>query len=231
MYALHVLILSASNLFVLTGLAVPITAEDVQLERQSIPSSICIEKHNAYENLTAGGSQLSQWPLIQGISPIYNKRINVDTSLYIPTRNTTLENPQQAQVLSPRQGMIANYTLSTNFVHFPSNNFRNFISTPDMKHPEQYIKPEILHQGINVLTMVKSELIPSCLTAVEVEEYIQLRYQLKFDVGDYWLLLHSGTLSDNQLAALRYYDYLDQKANKQLVSIYNCSTYSFSREY
>jgi len=75
--------------------------------------------------------------------------------------------------------------------------------------PETYVDPEILKGGVNILTLKGTKQVPACLSGEALENYLQLRCDQKLQPGDYWRELHARKLDDEQLARLRYYDYLD----------------------
>ena len=64
---------------------------------------------------------------------------------------------------------------------------------------------------------------PACLPALELEEYIHLRIECGLKTGEYWAQLYANKYTDEQLALLRYYDYLDTSTPMQPVAVYRCT--------
>ena len=88
--------------------------------------------------------------------------------------------------------------------------------------PETYVDAEILKGGVNILTLKGTNQVPACLSGEALEDYLQLRCDRKLQPGDYWRELHARRLDDEQLARLRYYDYLDTHVALRSVPVYQC---------
>src|ERR1039458_4730817 len=69
----------------------------------------------------------------------------------------------------------------------------------------------------------ESHAAPACLPALELEDYIHLRIECGLKTGDYWAQLYANKYTDEQLALLRYYDYLDTSTPMQPVAVYRCT--------
>ncbi len=219
MFAFRVWILIAGSvLFGLAAAAGPLTAEDVRQEKQVISKESCFEKAQIYPSLQSTGSALAQWVLLSGTSTIQNKLSAVDRSTVIIPRDEHFE------TLGTKLQSFGDGVSSRQFcTHFPENGYRNILNAKGTLNPERYLSQNDLAAGVNVLIPLKTIPAPVCLSAAELEEYIHLRVELKIKPGDYWAYLHLNKLNDEQLALLRFYDYLDTSAPKRPVAVYRCS--------
>ena len=219
MCAFRAWILTASSLlFGIAALAGPLSADDIRLERQAVPRDICLEKTRAYSCLQSSGSGLSRWILLNGVSTVQNKLASVDISTVIPPCEAPLE------TLGTHPEPLGAGVASRRFsAHFPDNGHKNILDVRGTERPERYVAPSDLQSGVNVLAPFKTILAPACLSASDLESYIHLRVDLGLKPGDYWACLHAAKLTDEQLALLRYYDYLDSNAPKQPVAVHHCT--------
>ncbi len=219
MCAYRAWILTASSvIFGIAAAAGPLSADDIRLERQAVPRDICLEKARAYSCLQTTGSGLSKWVLLSGVSTVQNKLASVDVSTVIPPREAPLE------TLGAQPETLGSGAASRQFsAHVPDNGRKNILDVRGIEHPERYVSPRDLQSGVNVLVPVKTILAPACLSAPDLEGYIRLRVDLGLKTGDYWAYLHATKFTDEQLALLRYYDYLDSNAPKRPVAVYRCT--------
>jgi hypothetical protein len=219
MFAFRVWILIASSaLLGLAAAAGPLTAEDVRQEKQAISQEICFEKAHIYPSLQATGSALARWVLLSGTSTIQNKLSAVDSSTVVFPREERF-----GTLGSKLQSFSDGVSCRRFYTHFPENGYRNVLDAKGTPNPERYLPQSDLAAGVNVLVRLKTIQAPVCLSAAELEEYIHLRVELKIKPGNYWAYLHLNKLNDEQLALLRYYDYLDTSAPKRPVAVYRCS--------
>jgi hypothetical protein len=219
MHGYCALTLTAISMLVSVAAAAgPLSTEDVRLERQSIPPEVCQEKARAFAQLRVSGSDLAKWVLVSGTSTIQNKLYAADASVIIPTRETPSD-----QLGSEKFNFGIEVSRRNFSAHYPGNGLKNIIDAKGVPHPELFVSPTDLQTGVNLLVPFKTIQAPACLSALDLEEYIHLRLECGLKTGDYWAQLHSNKYTDEQLALLRYYDYLDANAPKQPVSVYRCT--------
>jgi hypothetical protein len=150
-----------------------------------------------------------------------NKLSSVDTSVIIPVRKTPLD-----QLGNKHGSFRVEVSRRTFLAHYPGNGLKNIIDTKGVPIPELFIAQDDLLAGVNLLVPYKTIQAPACLPALELEEYIHLRIECGLKTGDYWAQLYANKYTDEQLALLRYYDYLDANAPTQPVSIYRCTEFT-----
>lgn len=218
-YALPTLRSIAYSLFLtIAAKANPLTPEDVRAEREQIPKQIAQEKAQAAELFRASQNASLLKRVTPGVSVVENKLQQTD----IVTRHTN--DDIKADALGEKQlTLYAGVEARTFSSHHPTNSLPLYLDASGRKNPETYLWPEELQSGVNVLVPWKTIDAPACLTAVELERYIQMRCDLKLKTGDYWSQLHASRLNDEQLAQLRYYDYLDLHAPKRPVLVFHCT--------
>jgi hypothetical protein len=119
--------------------------------------------------------------------------------------------------------LYARIETRTYSAHRPTNSLALYVDPNGRKKPETYLATEDLRRGVNILVPWKTMEAPACLTASELEGYIRMRCDFKLKTGDYWSQLHASRLNDEQLAQLRYFDYLDIHAAKQPVLVFHCT--------
>ena len=196
----------------------PLTPEDVRAEREQIPREIAQEKAHAAELFRASRNVPLLKRVTSGVSIVENKLTGAD----ITTRRKIEETA--AGVLGERQFTLYARTEGRTYsAHHPTNSLPLYLDPNRRKKPETYLPPEQLQRGVNILVPWKTIEAPACLTAAELEDYIQMRCDLKLKTGDYWSQLHASRLTDKQLVELRYYDYLDLHAPKQPVLVFHCT--------
>lgn len=196
----------------------PLTAEDVRAEREQIPKPIAQEKAQAAELFRASQNAPLLKRVTSGISVVEDKLQQTD----IVTCHTNDE--IKADILGGKQlTLYARSEARTFSSHRPTNSLPLYLDASGRKKPETYLRPEELQGGVNILVPWKTIDAPACLTVTELESYIQMRCDFKLKTGDYWSQLHASRLNDEQLAQLRYYDYLDIYAPKQPVLVYHCT--------
>lgn len=212
------LTLTVSTLVSVAAAAGPISAEDVRQERQGIPMDVCQEKARAFAQLQVSGSDLAKWVLSSGTSTIQNELSAADTSVIIPTRETAFDR------LGVKQSNLRiEVSRRTFLAHYPGNGLKTILDTKGVPHPEVFIASEDLQAGVTLLVPFKTIQAPACLPALELEDYIHLRIECGLKTGDYWAQLYANKYTDEQLALLRYYDYLDTSTPMQPVAVYRCT--------
>jgi hypothetical protein len=218
MYASRVSILVVASLAAsFLAQAGPVSSEDVRQERSCVDVGACQEKVRAISQLRFSGG-LWKWVILSGSSGVQNKLAAIDLTLSTFPWNEPIEQ------LGGRQIAFALEVKARKFLaHHPANGKANRIDTAGRPHPEVYLTAEELKSGVNILTFLQTLDIPVCLSAVEVENYIYFRVECQLRPGDYWKQLHTGKYTDEQLAVLRYLDYLDANAPTQPVPVYHCT--------
>ena len=217
--ALPTLMSIACSLFLtIAAKANPLTPEDVRAEREQIPKQIAQEKAQAAELFRASQNGPLLKRVTSGVSVVENKLQQTD----IVTRRTN--DDIKADILGARQiTLYARAEARTFLSHRPTNSLPLYLDSSARKNPETYLRSEALQSGVNILVPWKTIDAPACLTAAELERYIQMRCDLKLKTGDYWSQLLASRMNDEQLAQLRYYDYLDLNAPKQPVLVFHCT--------
>ena len=195
----------------------PVTVEDVRAERQSIPRALARDKVEAIEIFRASHQPLLwQRAVCGGLSCIENKLQAIQTN--------AAAGPSTPQVLlgdrklTPRADVLERtYTACQ-----PANGLPVYVDRTSRRAPETYVAPEILKSGVNILIPKGTNEVPACLAGQELEVYLHLRCDQKLRTEDYWKELHARRLDDEQLARLRYYDYLDTHVALRSVPVYQC---------
>jgi len=196
----------------------PITQEDVRAEREQITREIAREKAQAAELFRAGQNLPLLKRVSSGVSTVENKL--TEANIVARPRMEEIE----AAPLGKRQiTLYARTETRTYSAHRPTNSLALYVDPNGRKKPETYLATEDLRRGVNILVPWKTMEAPACLTASELEGYIRMRCDFKLKTGDYWSQLHASRLNDEQLAQLRYYDYLDIHAAKQPVLVFHCT--------
>jgi hypothetical protein len=168
---------------------------------------VCQEKARAFAQLQVSGSDLAKWVLSSGTSTIQNELSAADTSVIIPTRETAFD-----RLGGKQSNLRIEVSRRTFLAHYPGNGLKTILDTKGVPHPEVFIASEDLQAGVTLLVPFKTIQAPACLPALELEEYIHLRIECGLKTG-----------TDEQLALLRYYDYLDTNAPMQPVAVYRCT--------
>jgi len=218
MFAFRAWTLIGVNL--LTAYAAPISVEDVQAERQQVTAAICLEKTRVIHEMAFYGSLLKR-AVVQGISVVQNKLESLDLAIRIPSRAVTTDPLADKPNLSVHAAPARSYT-----THSPSNQLKSYLNPKQLSHPEDFVLIADLPAGFNILTPLDPTQAPACLSSQELESYIHVRLDLKIEPGAYWRLLHTSSVTEEQLALLRYYDYLDTNAPKQPVTVYRCTEFA-----
>ena len=201
----------------LNVLAGPITPEDVRAEREIFPKPIAQEKAEAAEIFRASQQPLLYRRAIAGISRIEDRLANMAinaTSHEVPIKLIPLGNKRV-----PLQAEVKKRSYTT---HRPTNGMPAYLDSTGRRSPEAYLSREMLGGGANILTSKGALLVPACLGADELENYLFWRCDRKIRTGAYWNELHAGRLNDQELACLRYYDYLDANVALRSVPVYQC---------
>ena len=194
----------------------PVTVADVRTERDSIPRSLAREKAEALAIFRASRQPLLWQRAMSGISRIENKLQSTPTNAAAETSALLLTLGDKKLTL--QAGVLKkSYTACR-----PVNGLPLYVDRNRRRAPETYLDPEILKGGVNILTLKGTNQIPACLSGEELEDYLQLRCDQKLQTGDYWRELHARKLDDEQLARLRYYDYLDAHVALRSVPVYQC---------
>ena len=195
-----------------------ITPEDVRAERGTIPKALALEKAEAVELFRASQQPLLCRRALAGISRTEDKLANAPT-------NTASNSPDP--LLLPlgdkRFTLRAEVQKKSYTAHRPANGMPTYLDTNGRRAPEAYLNPEVLKGGANILTFKAALQVPACLSQEELEDYLHLRCDRKIRIGDYWRELHAGRLNDQELASLRYYDYLDANVALRSVPVYQCT--------
>jgi hypothetical protein len=196
--------------------ASPVTVGDVRIERDSIPRALAQEKAEAIEIFRASQQPLLWQRAISGISCIENKLQGTQT-------NAAADSTALLLTLGDKKLNLHADVLKKSYTACrPANGMPIYVDRNRRRTPETYVDPEILKDGVNILTLKGTNQVPACLSAEELEDYLQLRCDQKLQPGDYWRELHARKLDDEQLARLRYYDYLDTHVALRSVPVYQC---------
>jgi hypothetical protein len=195
----------------------PVTVADVRTERDSIPHALAREKAEALAIFRASRQPLLWQRAMSGISCIENKLQSTPT-------NAAAESSALLLTLGDKKLTLQAEVLKKIYTACrPVNGLPLYVDRNRRRAPETYLDPEILKGGVNILTLKGTNQIPACLSGEELEDYLQLRCDQKLQTGDYWRELHAGKLDDEQLARLRYYDYLDAHVALRSVPVYQCT--------
>ncbi|MBE0541692.1 MAG: hypothetical protein IH623_09940 [Verrucomicrobia bacterium] len=201
----------------LTAAAGPITSDDVRVERGIIPKALAQEKVEAVEILRASQQPLLCRRAIAGISRIENKLANTATNAASRAADVKLVLLGNKRVSLQAEVKKEGYT-----TYRPANGLPTYLDRNGRRSPEDYLNPDVLKGGANILTPKGTLEVPACLGPKELEDYLHLRCDRKIRTGDYWRELHAGRLNDQELASLRYYDYLDANVALRSVPVYQC---------
>ena len=217
-YASRILLLISSNiLYSFTAIAGPLTDQDIKAEQQLLTGYVCRDKSQASQDMWAFPA-LAKKAAVSGCAVVCNKLTQLDyTQVIIPL--TVNLNSLSPALTSPTNFLRGN----TYLCHRPVSSFTCFAVPAGFKSPEKYIPA--VPDGANLMTQLGTLSIPNCLSPPEVEDYIHIRLELGLHTGAYWDQLNKNKLSLSQLAALRYYDYLDTFATKQPVAVFRCTEY------
>jgi hypothetical protein len=196
----------------------PLTPEDVRAERKQIPREIAQEKAHAAELFRASRNTPLLKRVTSGVSIVENKLGSADMTIRRKIEET------EAGVLGEKQFTLYARTEGRTYSgHHPTNSLPLYLDPSGRKKPETYLPSDELQRGVNILVPWKNIDAPACLTAVDLESYILVRCDLRLKTGDYWSQLHASRLTDEQLAKLRYYDYLDLHTPMQPVPVFHCT--------
>ncbi|ODU24055.1 MAG: hypothetical protein ABS95_02375 [Verrucomicrobia bacterium SCN 57-15] len=204
--------------FALSVVAEPITPDDIRVERKIIPKALAQEKAEAVEIFRASQQPLLYRRALAGISRIEDKLANTATNAASPSADMKLVPLGDKRVAVQIDAMKKIYT-----AHQPTNGLPTFLDTKSRRSPEAYLSPDALAGGVNILAPKGTLQVPACLGAGELENYLRMRCDRKFQTGDYWKELHAGRLNEEELACLRYYDYLDANVPLRSVPVYQCT--------
>ena len=202
----------------LAASAGPITPKDVRAEREIIPQALALEKAQAAEIFRASQQPLLYRRAMAGISLIEDKLMAVATNA--TSLSTNLDLVPLGNKRFPMQAEVKKKTYAT---HWPANGLPTYLDRNGRRSPEAYLNPEVLAGGVNILSPEGTLQVPACLASEELENYLHMRYDRKFQPGDYWKQLHAGRLNEQELACLRYYDYLDANVPLRSVPVYQCT--------
>ncbi len=201
----------------LSVVAGPITPEDVRAERGIISRALAQEKAEAAEIFRASRQPLLYRRAIAGISRIEEKLANTATTAAPPSAEVKLVPLGDKPV--PVQPDLRKKIYTT---HQPTNGLPTYLDAKSRRSPETYLSAELLAGGVNILTPKGDLQVPACLGPEELENYLRMRCDRKQRSGDYWKELHAGRLNEQELACLRYYDYLDANVPLRSVPVYQC---------
>lgn len=196
----------------------PVSEADVQKEKEALSRRIASAKAHAVQSLR-GANPFVFNLATQGTSLIENKLQAVNTQ----TEQARTDIP--ALVLGSkviRKSLKVEKAQS--IVYRPPGTFPVFLDAQGRDNPENYLSTEELATGAHILTPLKTIPVPNCLTEQEVNEYVTIRLERGWQLGDYWRLLFSGTASFPELAQLRYYDYIETHATSRPVLVFRCTT-------
>ncbi len=202
----------------LAAAAGTISPEDIRAEREIISQTLAREKAEAAEIFRASQQPLLYRRAMAGISRIEDKLSDVSTNAVPPEPDFKFIPLGDKKV--PLQAEVKRKSYST---HHPTNGLATYLDTKRRRSPETYVSPEALAGGINILTPKATLQVPACLASEELENYLHMRCDRKFQPGDYWKELHAARLSEQELACLRYYDYLDANVPLRSVPVYQCT--------
>ena len=196
--------------------ACPVTVGDVRTERDSIPRALAQEKAEAIAIFRASQQPLLWQRAMSGISRIENKLQSAQT-------NAAVESSALLLTLGDKKLSLHADVLKQSYSAYrPTNGMPLYVDRNRRRAPETYLDPEILTGGVNILTLKGTNQVPACLSGEALENYLHLRCDQKLQTGDYWRELHARKLDDEQLARLRYYDYLDTHVALRSVPVYQC---------
>ena len=197
--------------------ASPVTVADVRTERDSIPRALAQEKAEAIAIFRASQQPLLWQRAMSGISCIENKLQSTPT-------NAAADSSALLLTLGDKRLTLQTEVLKKSYTACrPANGMPIYVDGNRRRAPETYLDPEILKGGANILTLKRTNQVPDCLSGEELEDYLHLRCDQKLQTGDYWRELHARKLDDEQLARLRYYDYLDAHVALRSVPVYQCT--------
>ena len=196
--------------------ACPVTVGDVRTERDSIPRALAQEKAEAIAIFRASQQPLLWQRAMSGISRIENKLQSTPTNAAAETSALLLTLGDNKLTLHA-DVLKKSYTACQ-----PTNGLPLYVDRNRRRAPETYVDPEILKGGVNILALKGTNQVPACLSGEALENYLHLRCDQKLQPGDYWRELHARKLDDEQLARLRYYDYLDTHVALRSVPVYQC---------
>ncbi len=216
-FAYRTLSLIACSVALATA-AGPITPEDVRVEREIIPKVLAQEKAEAAEIFRASLQPLLYRRAMAGISRVEDKLSDVLTNA-VPHEADFKFIPLGDKKVS-LQAEVKRKSYTT---HRPANGLPTYLDTKSRRAPEAYLNPEVLAGGVNILTPKGTLQVPACLGQEEMENYLHMRCDRKLRTGDYWKELHAGRLDGQELACLRYYDYLDANVPLRSVPVYQCT--------
>lgn len=202
----------------LDAAAGPITPEDVRAERGIIPKALAEEKAEAVEIFRASQQPLLCRRATAGISHIEDTLANAATNAAPHAPDLKLIPLGDKRVPLQVEVKMKSYT-----THQPANGTPTYLDRNGRRSPEAYLNPDVLKGGANILTPKGTLEVPACLGPKELEDYLHLRCDRKIRTGDYWRELHAGRLNDQELASLRYYDYLDANVALRSVPVYQCT--------
>jgi hypothetical protein len=197
--------------------ACPVTVGDVRTERDSIPRALAQEKAEAIAIFRASQQPLLWQRAMSGISRIENELQSAQT-------NAAVESSALLLTLGDKKLSLHADVLKQSYTAYrPTNGMPLYVDRNRRRAPETYVDPEILKSGLNILTLKGTNQVPACLSGEALENYLHLRCDQKLQTGDYWRELHARKLDDEQLARLRYYDYLDTHVALRSVPVYQCT--------
>lgn len=205
----------------LVAAAGPITPEDIRAERGIIHKALAQEKAEAAEIFRASQQPLLCRRAIAGISRIEDKLANTAVLAGRATNDTP--DLKLLSLSGKRFPLHVEVKKKSFTAHRPTNGLPIYLDAKSRRVPEAYLSPEVLAAGANILTPKATLEVPACLESEELEEYLHVRCDRKLRCGDYWKELHAGRLNDNELACLRYYDYLDANVALRSVPVYQCT--------
>ncbi len=216
-FAFRTLSLIACSL-ALNVLAGPITPEDIRAEREIVPKALAQEKAEAVEIFRASQQLLLCRRAMAGISRIEDKLTHTTTNAAASSANLKLIPLGNKRFPTQTEVRKKSYT-----THQPVNGLPTYLDSSGRRSPETYLNPEVLAGGVNILTPKGTLQVPACLGTDELENYLHTRCDRNFRSGDYWKELHAGRLNEQELACLRYYDYLDTNVPLRSVPVYQCT--------
>lgn len=213
-YVSTILTLVGINL-ALSALANPITPNDVKQERALINPANCMVKVNIQSLFASSMPELTAYALTTGIADIDNKLVEPQNSRTIQPLPVEF-----SQISKPTSQPRAYFKHASYTCHSPSNSLPNFLATTTAL-PQI---PQNAHK-FNLLEVKAIIQVPTCLTFKELEAYIRLRFDKNLGLGAYWKELHRTRITPEDLALLRWFDYLDENNPKQPVTVYTCTEY------
>lgn len=214
-YVYHALILAAL-LNIEARAACPISAKDVALERKALSSTLAMQKNEFLSLASSIHLNACIQPANRGISLVENQ---LQDSLNIQGQVSKVN----FEDLGTKVFGAKIQPTSAYFTHNPTNGFKSILLHVGTKHPDAYLDPKDLQSGINLLIPAGSLSCPACLTSEDLEGYIHSRKDLKQGLGEYWNNLFSKRYTDEQLALLRYYEYVEINSPKVDVPVFYCT--------